>query len=526
MLPRTSSHNIEATGNSSPDSASTLVNVETSQQKGNWFKRHFSKKTSASSAPVHIPEHPWRSSNVPCLNTLEQADARLLAQEESGNISHQTNYFKRMRWAYSHMKTLKDLIDKLRDANNDLTSLVESIAFENPAKSLPSFPQMDRLWPVVTSTEKVLHQIHLRLMNINVATKDGGPYFFALQLFEDFADNRADFEMITREDWGDSFIFNIQKHASKLMNDPDTDLLVLAAAQGDVGKTRSLVDLNPPTEPTRINETSLELWGQVGVSEGLTYLLHRSTDVSWSSRSTLADILNDGAYHANAKPQQILQLARLILCAHLYLERILQDHPRLRLQDYRYYEINNQQLGSDDDSPLFLSPFLSVGFGSRPPPPVMGKRRGVTQAPSNTMVEIGLVLYQIGIGKTIEYGQGSQGLQETRDRALRSLDQLDRRVGAIYTEVVHQFLEFHQPPQYLLNANDQRRASEQIKRSISALMKLEESMANAVTAAIQEPKVQRESPQPVETLQDIPEDVPQGGAQSVTHMPVTTGVDI
>jgi hypothetical protein len=231
---------------------------------------------------------------------------------------------------------------------------------------------------------------------------------------------------------------------------------------------------------------NIERWGYFGSNQptDTVNILYRSTSLQWASRGSLRDILQEPHYRMKMTPIQIVQLARLVLCAQLYLARVLRVHPRLRLESYRYYQTPDEQDEWDDESPLALSPYLAVGLGRRAPAPVIGARRGVSQAPSTAMMETGLVLYQLGTGEPIDYGIGPQALQDVKNNALRNLEVLDRRVGWGYSEMVHEFLEFNQPAPYLLSAEDERQASEQIKRSISALMSLEQSLTNTVTAAI------------------------------------------
>jgi hypothetical protein len=451
---------------------------------------------------------------VPILDSTEQTEVGQVVAQEARNASHEVNYFKKMSWAHRDMDTIKELISSLRDANNDLTTLIESIAVDDPGRALPTFPQIEKLWPVVKEVESALYQLHLRLRGINVSAGGVGPFHFALQLFEDYADNKIDFLKIMQEHLApstpfDSFVFNLQKHESTEMREPETDLLIVEVIPGQVEAQmegdQPLTNLNCPAEPTLIGDSQIERWGYLRGNPDMHNFVYRNKAVSWTSRSTLKDVLEAPTYRSRASPQQIVQLARLILCTHLYLERVLREHPKLRPQSYRYYEQPNQNQEWDEDSPLILSPYLAVGFGSRAPPPVMGARRGIPQAPSNTMVEIGLVLYQIGIGHTIDYGQGAQGFQDAKDSALHCLDQLDKRTGSIYTEVVHQFLEFHQPPQYLLSADDERQASEQIKRAISALTKLDESLVNTVTGPFRELEELHETPQTAADLQGNPQ---------------------
>lgn len=481
-------------------SASTLVVEQVPSQRRRWWKIK-GRKSSASPSPARTAarassESRTRRDLVPGLDTPEQREVSTQMAEEAAAVASSVNYFKKMAWARQDMDKLKSLIGDIRDCNNDLGSFIESIAVKDVQKILPSFPQCENMWPMITQVENALYLLHRDLMDINVAANGQGPFFFAVQLFEDHGDNRADLENVLEGHLRlceGSYVFNLQKHASEQMNDAATDFLIVESTRSNperppppLVQLERLYDLSRPQAVQNFPAANIERWGYFGSSQPMdtVNILYRSTSLQWASRRSLRDILQEPYYRTRMTPIQITQLARLVLCAQLYLARVLRGHPRLRPESYRYYQSPVEQDEWDNESPLVLSPYLAIGLGRRPPAPVMGARRGISQAPSTAMMETGLVLYQLGTGEPMDYGVGLQALQEVKNNALRNLEVLDRRVGAVYSEVVHEFLEFNQPAPYLLSPEDERQASEQIKRSISALMSLEQSLTNTVTTAI------------------------------------------
>ena len=415
--------------------------------------------------------------------------------QERAEVADSVSYWRKVAWVHEDREALKELIGDIRDANNDLGSLIDSIAIETSQTTLPRFPRVESMWPMVRRVERDLHALHHDLRHVNNATNGHGPYHLTIQLFEDHDDNKSDFEKLLDGQLrlnDNSHVFNIQRHASEQMQDERSELFVIETAEYDeavasrLPRLHRLQALDSPQGVDFASAPGVECWGYLSAPDPIEIasVVFRSTDASWSSKITLRNVLEGGIYRTKITPIQTVQLARLILCTHLYLERVLRDFPKLRPEHYRYYQTPEEDKEWDSDSPLVLSPWLAIPFGRRLPAPKMGARRGVPQAQSNAMIEIGLVLYQIGTGEPVQYESGDQALKNAKDGALQTLDKLDKRVSSIYAEMVQEFLEFRRPAAYLLSPADDQQEREHIKRAISALHSLEQSTTNTVTGRI------------------------------------------
>lgn len=428
------------------------------------------------------------------------------AEEEAKTYDISVNYFKKMAWARRDFDTLRATIVNLQNGNNNLESIVKLIGLKDPAKSLPSSDAAERFWPIIDKVERALRNLHQDLMDINVDTEEHGSYFLSIQLFENFERNRS---ALAKQPgiklYEGSEVFNIQRHDSEAMNDSSKLLLIESIGRDfSIASRTTLIDsrtsswkvdnmcqlrnLEKPNDLVANNRLGLEQWGCFHSSPKSRFLniVYHSTKGEWSSTDSLDSMLRKGVYRAYMQPSQIVQLARLILSAHLYLENVRKDYTDPRPQHYRFYQTSGSDDSWNDDNPLVLRPYLAFGFGRRAPLPELGAVSGVGRAQSSSMMELGLILYQVGIGELVDYGSGAKGLQEAKNTALNGLHALDRRVGPIYTEIVQGILEFQAPAYYLLAANDERQEVEYVKKTISALYKLEQMLENTVTAPLAE----------------------------------------
>jgi hypothetical protein len=100
------------------------------------------------------------------------------------------------------------------------------------------------------------------------------------------------------------------------------------------------------------------------------------------------------------------------------------------------------------------------------------------------MVELGLLLYQIGTGIATGYAVGAAGLGKAKAEALGNIHALNLRMGLMFAEMVQNFLEFEARPLYLLAPNEEKQETEYVKGVISALMRLEHDFMDTAIAPI------------------------------------------
>ena len=86
----------------------------------------------------------------------------------------------------------------------------------------------------------------------------------------------------------------------------------------------------------------------------------------------------------------------------------------------------------------FLKPFLSIGFGTNRKS-TLGGLSDFNHPPYASVMELGLVLYQIGAGRVINYGTGRAGLAKAKAKVLRELERdssVDAFAGSSYVSII------------------------------------------------------------------------------------------
>ena len=153
-----------------------------------------------------------------------------------------------------------------------------------------------------------------------------------------------------------------------------------------------------------------------------------------------------------------------------------------RTLNYCFYKTSDEEDKWNPDDPRVLRPWLSFGFGRRPPKAKLGGGNGVADSGGLAMAELGILLYQIGSGIAVDYGAGVTALKQAKSTALGNIHALELRMGFAYAEIVQGFLEFEARPSYLLPPNDENQETEYVKKVVSALMKLEHDFEDTAIA--------------------------------------------
>jgi hypothetical protein len=139
---------------------------------------------------------------------------------------------------------------------------------------------------------------------------------------------------------------------------------------------------------------------------------------------------------------QIVQLAQLVVSAHLSYEDVRASCAPVRPANLVYYETSepaNEWVTAD---PLVLRPWLDFGFGRIRDARVPGDF-GVADTTEHCNIELGLLLFQIGSGQGIEYGNSPADLMQARKKHLEDakLQSLRVQMGSGYVEAVQSLLE-------------------------------------------------------------------------------------
>ena len=129
------------------------------------------------------------------------------------------------------------------------------------------------------------------------------------------------------------------------------------------------------------------------------------------------------------------------MLAHLDFCLVRPSCPNPRLDSYAYYKRSLEVEGMQDEGPPLLRPYLACGFGCRPP----GRQPGATSGPSKDVnapvIELGLVLFQIGSRRKLNYltkGMGStvELLNSVKNEALSNLWEVEKLYGPLFPRVI------------------------------------------------------------------------------------------
>jgi hypothetical protein len=211
----------------------------------------------------------------------------------------------------------------------------------------------------------------------------------------------------------------------------------------------------------------IELWESFGnrVEQDHIHIVYCDKDNEWTRANTLRDVLSDSEFRDCITPSQVVQLAKILLCSYLYLDSVYGGTKIPRPLNYCFYKTADEEDSWDHNDPRVVRPWLSFGFGRRPPKAKLGRWKRVADSIGSAMVELGLLPYQIGTGIATDYAVGAAGPGKAKAEALGNIHALDLRMGLISAETVQNFLEFEARPSNLLAPNDKKQEINTSKES-------------------------------------------------------------
>jgi hypothetical protein len=191
-------------------------------------------------------------------------------------------------------------------------------------------------------------------------------------------------------------------------------------------------------------------------------------------------MLEGDDYYARITPVQIVQLAQLVISAHLAYEDARSSCMPVRPANLVYYEHGEPVKQWINADPLVLRPWLEFGFGRIPDACIPGTS-GVVDRNENCNIELGLLLFQIGSGQCIDYGHSPVDLMQARRRCLGAaeLQVLRERVGSGYVQAVRSLLEAEIVETELRGSQNSERDRDHVKGILSSLYALKAHLNGA-----------------------------------------------
>ena len=376
-------------------------------------------------------------------------------RDAASTVQAGSRWSRRVSWAYSDKKTLLTHIESLSRFNNEVERLLDANKQSRRTLVQRATRQTSSLSSTAQMVSKALKRVHESLLKLN-SQSENTPSQLSIQLREDCEANRRELAPVPEVQLRDnSYVFNFQEQRDDHL-ERTAELLLVETLKNPSDRQ----DNRPDTKHIRESLQELRTLGPLGRGkhtpfgkvetsgffrhpshEDDIHVLFRESSSQWRSPSNLAGILASSDYRDHINPTHIIQLARLIMTSHIFFSQIRQSlGVEPRPIHFRYFCKADQDARNwNIDDPIVLRPWLSCGFGS-PQRYVLGEGSGIAKYSRSSMVELGLLLYQICAGENLDYGNGDNGLINAKTRALRELSKVDCAVGTTLAEIVQDLL--------------------------------------------------------------------------------------
>ncbi len=377
-------------------------------------------------------------------------------RDAASTIQAGSRWSRRVSWAYSDKQTLLNRIESLSRCNNEVERLLDTNKQSRRTLVQRATRQTSSLSSTAQVVSKALKRVHESMLKLSSQSENTPPSQLSIQLREDCEANRRELASVPEVQLrGDSYVFNFQEQREGHLERTAELLLVETLKRPSDGQEdrpdakdireslQELRTLGPPGQGKHTPSGKVETWGffrHPSHEHDIHVLFHESSS-QWRSPSDLAGVLASSDYRDHINSTHIIQLARLIMTSHIFFSPVRQSlavEPRPIHFSY-FCKVGQDARIWNIDDPIVLRPWLSCGFGS-PQRYVLGEGSGIAKYPRSSMVELGLLLYQICAGENLDYGNGDHGLIQAKTRALREMHKVDCAVGTTLAGIIEDLL--------------------------------------------------------------------------------------
>ena len=387
----------------------------------------------------------------------DTAAAIAAAHGQESNVKNKQSSFTfgdKIKWL-AERKVFLQAVNKLIASNDLVESLIRARA-SRPKPAPVDATSSASLPEEVLITKKSLQRLHLALKAANKA--DTGRLEFGINLVSNHSltaeDVRSGYhEVRLREN---SLVFRLQVHKP---GEDESSRLLLAetlcdkpAAEVELSEqdklttnTIALVPLDPEGNDAFVPIRHASTPG----NPSDTHHLFQDVSANWARTSTLAELLSERGPERTSRYSLAALLAFSCLC--FTPNELLVDASQAK--DYRYYDcgsdeeshIGNETTAIIRDQDRLLSPYLVSGFGS-PPGKIstraFGGARGAGPVHDQQIVDLGLLLYQVGCWNRLEPASSISAREELRSGVREHMHDLHRVTGMGFAETVQLCLDW------------------------------------------------------------------------------------
>ncbi|KAI9718539.1 MAG: hypothetical protein M1812_003990 [Candelaria pacifica] len=446
-----------------------VKSLGTARVKG--FFRRKVKRSSDSIALRSLPNlHQPTQAAIPTI-ALQASVEESTSTASTGTSRHQesTRLLQRLKWATSDREKFSKCVKELIASNDVLESLVRIKALKDNTLLHGSTKKDPRPTKEVAQIQSSLQRLHTALAAMNKWNDEH--LDFGIKLATDHQNVRDD--LGEHEDLAlrpESYAFLLQAHfddqkqshlliAETLHSPPSACPTANGAGSGDpaTGSIRQKLH----TSPRSAQDSFFQALGDIKPSKDLadTHALFQDVSAEWLAGKTLQDFLAVDTFRSQSFIIQRISLALLMTMSQLYLRSTPLAGSSPQPKDYRYYkqcsaDLDRPSTVSDPSSQLtditkesFLNPYLVYGFGSpslkqKSKAAAIGSSSGVPPPPKAPIVELGLLLHQIGCWSPLDSGLEDSLFETTKSQARNQTHDVVRHTGMQYAEIVQSCLDY------------------------------------------------------------------------------------
>ncbi|OCL02110.1 hypothetical protein AOQ84DRAFT_383019 [Glonium stellatum] len=425
------------------------------------------------------------------LNENRVVHAEREQEDHSNTLQCSNNIFRRVEWAADDKTLFISEIKEIRDCNTDLEDLLKYREPRNAGLIL----DLDNLVasPIrnVSRIQQALKRLHEALASANGHSSNDSVRI-SIKLAancEDAAQDLAEEDNLSLRD--DSYMFVLQVHGSTHQGSGAVEMLAettyITRSSSTSPQGGQDAEQNTMPKLSNLHQTirKIQIGTNDNIFDSLGYLarsgspwdrhhLFYDTQNEWYNTQTLDNVLETKDFREKLNPIQRVQLSNLISITHLYFGLVRPTCADARPSHFVFYTTTKEAPIWNEFEPFVLNPYLFIGFGSRKPARNPGAYSGrVKERSANAVVELGLLLHQIGSCTKLDYGEGSEGIRRAKEKALNTLHLVDQRSGGKFAEVIEMCLNWKGTP--LAAAGEEE--WEVIERVVKWLIGYEEKLA-------------------------------------------------
>ena len=372
-------------------------------------------------------------------------------------------------------------VDKITKSND----LIESLVRARILKTLKprEEPIHDPLPKEISNTQDTLERLHNALIHSDAGKDRSQTPIYGIKLVQEHADTvekvAAKFSYLPLRN--DGYIYTLQ--CIEKYN-PSQSRLMLAETQLRLSntKTKQLTvkdsdDLDPFTYLGEITPRG---------KPSDIHRLYADSSSLWAPAKDLSNLLDSSVKPPDHSARY--RLAALIAMSHLHFANIPHPANKSLPKNYKYFDWADTASSLDEatileDEDRLLNIYHFAGFGSPPPREstrVFGAASGTTAIHDPQMLDLGLLLYQIGCWESLHHpgsdvSRSISAQEKLRDTISHESHKLHRQAGRLYADTVQRCLDWEAKPARERagdNSNSNARFYHEI---VKALIKLSEA---------------------------------------------------